>query len=421
MEEEMDKNLAESQVAIFIISIKLLAAKHFPDLEQTVIKRVENGKLTLIPILYRPANWEAYHFAKLNAQPLPKNGRYLSQLSKSDRELELVSIAKEILNVTQPTKTPVLHLKKIIAEGNIEEALNQTEQAIQHSNNKDLQNEIIHLKSNYFQVNKDYRRGIITSETLRVQNRKTVDVLLELIDNIDGNASSNTTPTSTNGTGVAENITQLTTKKFLYLTSCPDGKSPVGFAKEHTAIDDALQDSRMENQVKLQSKLQVKANELFLELHNADNPNYIHLSVHGERPKPKENLPPFLLFVKKDDQTARISPTELAGEFEELAKDNSKLELVCISACNSLKHATAIAKFAPYVIGMNGKIPVDAAILFANVFYKRLFVDQPIEFAFKQALNALRREDYPDQDGIKVHEMPHLFSNFGKEVFVLTD
>jgi hypothetical protein len=68
--EEIDKNLAEADVILLLISPDFLASDYCFDVEiKKAMERHEEGKAKVIPIILRPCDWQTAAFGKLQAAP----------------------------------------------------------------------------------------------------------------------------------------------------------------------------------------------------------------------------------------------------------------------------------------------------------------------------------------------------------------
>ncbi|MEO0934778.1 MAG: CHAT domain-containing protein, partial [Cyanobacteria bacterium J06641_2] len=75
---------------------------------------------------------------------------------------------------------------------------------------------------------------------------------------------------------------------------------------------------------------------------------------------------------------------------------STTIECVVLNACYSEVQASAIAKYIPYVIGMNQAIGDKAAIKFAMGFYNAIGAGESVEFAYKLGCNVIQLDGVPE-------------------------
>ena len=80
---EIDKNLEEAQVILFLVSASFMASDYCFDIEtKRAIERHDQGKARVIPVLIRTCDWKSAPFAKLTA--LPTNWKAVTSWSNQD-------------------------------------------------------------------------------------------------------------------------------------------------------------------------------------------------------------------------------------------------------------------------------------------------------------------------------------------------
>lgn len=198
-------------------------------------------------------------------------------------------------------------------------------------------------------------------------------------------------------------------KTLLFLTACPENKSPVQFGPEFRAIQDARKESDAENKIEIEQIPSLKANELSMKLFQTPN-DIVHISVHGKR---NENL----IFVDENNNEALISLDEFGDVIDHLKKHQKLPEILALLACHSYPFAKRASSSVRVTIGIEGTFPAEAAPLFANVFYSYYFLNGDYEYAFKLAVRAIERRKFMPQNDKEIHTMPSLFLNYGKEEF----
>ncbi len=103
-----------------------------------------------------------------------------------------------------------------------------------------------------------------------------------------------------------------------------------------------------------------------------NSPTIVHFSGHG--------LESGIILREGQTESKVVSADALANLFR-LFSDT--VRCVVLSSCYSEHQARAIRLHIPYVIGMNEKIPDDAAIAFATGFYQAIGAGREIPFAFE--------------------------------------
>ena len=81
--DEIDENLANSEIIIFLVSASFNSSQYCTSIELTqAIKQHQEGKSILIPVIIRHCDWQAYSYGKF--QGLPKDGKPIASWSDSD-------------------------------------------------------------------------------------------------------------------------------------------------------------------------------------------------------------------------------------------------------------------------------------------------------------------------------------------------
>lgn len=191
------------------------------------------------------------------------------------------------------------------------------------------------------------------------------------------------------------------TKNLLYINACPIGMEQPRFLKEIRAIQDSG--------ISLIDKQQTEADALRKILRDAKT-SYVHFSLHGKRNGG-------LLFINniEEEEASEVEEKEVISIFSRLKDSITSFEIICFSACHSLKYAKSLASIFPCTIGMDGPFPDKSAALFGKLFYGYLVNGESIEEAFESALWGIKRAKIPPQEDIEVHHMPKLYVN-GKPI-----
>lgn len=98
--------IKSTQLVLFLLSADYLTDQDTLRDYSIIIEQSKIGQLKAIPVLVRPCDWQAISEMK-TIVPLPKGGRALSTLSRSEREMALVEIARALaLIVDELTRNP---------------------------------------------------------------------------------------------------------------------------------------------------------------------------------------------------------------------------------------------------------------------------------------------------------------------------
>jgi tetratricopeptide (TPR) repeat protein len=114
-------------------------------------------------------------------------------------------------------------------------------------------------------------------------------------------------------------------------------------------------------------------------------PAIVHFSGHGSREG--------LVLEDTDGKKHIVAPQAIENLFSLFS---SHLECVILNACYSELQAIAIARYLPYVIGMNKAIGDPAAISYSRAFYSALGAGRTIQFAHEIGRNAIHLHALPD-------------------------
>jgi len=108
IDNEIDANLADSEIFIALVSPDFLDSKYCYEREMaTALKRHEEGTLRVIPIIQEPCDWTASPLGKLRA--LPKDGKAIS--TWANENIAYVDIVKELRRVlAAPAASPASEL-----------------------------------------------------------------------------------------------------------------------------------------------------------------------------------------------------------------------------------------------------------------------------------------------------------------------
>ncbi|WP_256973139.1 CHAT domain-containing protein [Nostoc sp. T09] len=160
--------------------------------------------------------------------------------------------------------------------------------------------------------------------------------------------------------------------KILFLASDPTDTARLRLGEELREIQQRLQLAKQRGRFLLEQRLSVRPGDISQALLDIE-PHIVHFSGHG--------INTGELYVENElGKIQPLKPDALASLFE-LVED--QVNCVVLNACYSQTQAEAIAKYIPFVIGMNHLIGDQAAIAFSVGFYKALGANRSIEKAYK--------------------------------------
>lgn len=197
---------------------------------------------------------------------------------------------------------------------------------------------------------------------------------------------------------------QKAKKTILFVAANPQGKSEASAGREKQTISDAITEGALREEFELKDSFATNVKG-FLRLLKSCKPTIVHLSMHGGANNG-------VLFEDENGKTDYVTAEDLASFFELINGDGRIIECVILSACNSEEHAKEVNKYVDYVVGMQGPIPVTAAIEYTSGFYSSLLEGDDYSSAHKTAKILLKRYASKIQyDGdIAIPDIPKLFS-----------
>ncbi|MEO0708273.1 MAG: CHAT domain-containing protein, partial [Cyanobacteria bacterium J06649_5] len=141
-----------------------------------------------------------------------------------------------------------------------------------------------------------------------------------------------------------------TVKKILLLAANPKATTQLRLDEEVREIDEALRIAKNRESFDLVQKWATRPRDMQRALLDVQ-PNIVHFSGHGTGEDG-------LVMEGANGKVQLVSTEALASLFELHADD---VDCVLLSACYSESQAAAIAKYVPYVIGMNDAVGDKAA------------------------------------------------------------
>jgi AAA-like domain/CHAT domain len=174
-------------------------------------------------------------------------------------------------------------------------------------------------------------------------------------------------------------------KKVLLLSANPANTDRLRVEAEFREITECCQKSSQRDRFAIVSKGAVRIDDLQPILLQ-EVPRVVHFSGHGAAANG--------LVLERDDGTWQLAPTEALGDLFRILQNG--IDCVVLNACFSQVQAEAIARYVPYVLGMNQAIGDVAAIEFAKGFYGALFEGKSVKDAFELGKNLIALKNIPE-------------------------
>jgi hypothetical protein len=201
---QIDKAINRADMVLYMLSSDFLASDYYMDLSEKVMKRQRNNETDLIPIVLRPCLWDFEPFAQLPMYPnknmateqaeaisvQPNEDEVFVEVVRQISTLVKVKVAGEeggdspsvpLIDKTRELKKTAI--KDLVSTNAIKEAISQA-YTLLNDNNKDKEIDLRKIESDYYDLNTNKRRGLITNEQADLQRNKLVYNLLALIDEL---------------------------------------------------------------------------------------------------------------------------------------------------------------------------------------------------------------------------------------------
>ena len=175
------------------------------------------------------------------------------------------------------------------------------------------------------------------------------------------------------------------TKRILILSSNPKGTSALDLDIEKREIREALKGSEFI----VETRGAVRPEDLQQALLEV-KPQIVHFCGHGEGTEG--------IILMNDAGEIKFASTQALTDLFKIFSD--RIECIVLNACYSEVQADAIAEHINYVVGMNRSIFDEAAITFAEGFYRAIGAGEPIKKAYSMGKVAIQFE-YPDDAAIR--------------------
>ncbi len=371
LHEETEKLLSDCAVFVLFVSAQVFAHPAYQMIEPILIDRFKSNRICYFPIKVRHCLWEASEISKLDEPVHPNNSIWFSEYSNQDQQDFLKSFSGILSSLYDSYKEHVRDGKM-----SIERTMEQFGTEYQG---------IEQVKKQFETFEKMVESGTYSRSSLFIYMYALIKDLNHFFVKIRKTQGGNP---------------DIDLQDILYLYANPIGKAAALFERELKQIDNVLESYR---ETKIVKRSQVEAFELLKEL-TLHPSKIVHIAVHGSRDG-------YLMFVDDADNMDGITADRLYRVFEQLKSKGLLPELLLINACHSKGHAEKLAELVPYTIGMNGSIPVTAAVKFAEIFYLNYLAGASILFSFEEGVLALKKLNLDDVRDQKVHEMPHFFNH----------
>ena len=175
-------------------------------------------------------------------------------------------------------------------------------------------------------------------------------------------------------------------QRILILAANPLDSSRLRLEEELREIEAVLSRARQREQFDIRPQYATRPSDIQQALLDY-NPQIVHFCGHGEGERG-------LIFENEQGGSQFVNAQALANLFELFSE---QVKCVVLNACYSEVQAAAIVAHVDAVIGMNQPIGDNAAICFAEGFYRGIGAGRDVEFAYKLGRNALELEGIPEE------------------------
>ena len=174
-------------------------------------------------------------------------------------------------------------------------------------------------------------------------------------------------------------------KKVLLLSANPANTDRLRVEAEFREIEECCQKSSLRDRFAIVTKGAVRIDDLQPILIQ-EVPRVVHFSGHGAAVNG--------LVLENDAGDWQLAPTEALADLFRILQNG--IDCVVLNACFSEVQAEAIARYVPYVLGMNQVIGDVATIEFAKGFYGALFEGKSVKDAFELGKNLIALKNIPE-------------------------
>ncbi|MEO1377031.1 MAG: pentapeptide repeat-containing protein [Cyanobacteria bacterium J06635_10] len=319
---------------------------------------------------------DLYHNQGVDPRAIAISFKKLAE-NNPDAELEIVAMEKrgEDKFLLRAKAAPEVDKSELSAEYfetyNYLKSLSPSEQ---------IQYLLTELKVKDTQINSQQNQ-IISYENMinTALGRPSIEADTVIAEQIGGNINNN--PQNQN----QKETENSAVKTILILASNPKNTSQLRLDEEIREIDAGLQRAKKRELFDFKQRWAVRSQEVYQALLDF-KPQIVHFCGHGWGDDG--------LALEDEDGNLKLVDTEAIAKLFELFSDT--IECVVLNACYSEIQASAIAKYIPYVIGMNQAIGDKAAIKFATGFYNAIGAGESVEFAYKLGCNVIQLDGIPE-------------------------
>ncbi len=188
-------------------------------------------------------------------------------------------------------------------------------------------------------------------------------------------------------------------KKVLFIASSPSNLNPIDIGEQIRSISDALDSGTDRDNYQFIIIPGVKRSD-FSEILDKYSPDYLHITLHASGVNG--------LYFQGSNKEQDPMDVEEFSDYIQLTSSQKPMEAVLLIACNSLVYANAIKGFCRYSVGTNYVFPEDAAIVYAQRFYKSLFNGKTVDYSHKAAILAIKHTKFQKIGEFQVYEIPKL-------------
>lgn len=390
-EQEINENLARSDIIILLVSSHFFASEYGMRIELAhALSRYQKGEVVLLPIIVRDCLWDRTDIARF--QVLPRDAMPINKWVDVDEAW--AAVVKEIERIVRARVPATPRAVLLKAEGSVRDFDDSTR----------------------FRMEEELRK-VTGDPSLRIVNVRSGSVILEL--EMSDEAASMLMHLVESGelkTLVGHKVRSATLGgrvvhsrdtemknipfraiKLLFLAANPIETERLLLDQEGRMISQHLRACRLGHQIQLISRWAVQPDDILFAM-NEDRPDIIHFSGHGSESGE-------LRFVDSGGSSAPLDVATLRrvfGVFRDMVR------LVVLNACFSSKQAKAISQLLDCTIGMSREIPDQAARLYSASFCRGIGYGANLKDVHEQGILSMCLGGFHQQQCI-----PKLYSRNG--------
>ncbi len=190
-------------------------------------------------------------------------------------------------------------------------------------------------------------------------------------------------------------------KKVLFIASNPSTFNPIDIGEQIKSIRKALESGTDRDNYDFEIEPGINRSD-FSEILDKYSPDYLHITLHASGVDG--------LYFQGSNKEEDPMDVEEFTDYIKLITSGKQMEAVLLIACNSIVYADAIKNFCKYSVGTSYVFPEDAAIVYAQRFYKALFNGKTVDHSHDAAILAIKYSSpkFEQIDEYQVHEIPKL-------------